>query len=199
QLATGTLMIRIHGDLHLGQVLIAQGDVHFIDFEGEPVRSLEERRALSFPWRDLAGLLRSFDYAVAAFDSQPGAGTGSSTAVAAEVEALAIPDTPGLAESRHDLVTRFCVAATQALMESYRAEVEVWELANGHGASLLPDDPIARRSLLDLALLEKAAYEICYEAAHRPDWMAVPVRGLSRVAQRLLQPREGGTDSGEET
>ena len=199
QLATGTLMIRIHGDLHLGQVLIAQGDVHFIDFEGEPVRSLEERRALSFPWRDLAGLLRSFDYAVAAFDSQPGAGTGSSTAVAAEVEALAIPDTPGLAESQHDLVTRFCVAATQALLESYRAEIEVWELANGHGASLLPDDPIARRSLLDLALLEKAAYEICYEAAHRPDWMAVPVRGLSRVAQRLLQPREGGSDSGEET
>src|SRR5690606_12935757 len=62
QVAVGTVSIRIHGDLHLGQVLIAQGDVHFIDFEGEPVRSLEQRRAKSLPWRDLAGMMRSFDY-----------------------------------------------------------------------------------------------------------------------------------------
>lgn len=199
QLAVGSLQIRIHGDLHLGQVLIAQGDVHFIDFEGEPVRSLEERRALSLPWRDLAGLLRSFDYAVSAFDSQPLAGAGSSTAVAAEVEILAVPDTPGLSERRHELVIRFCRAATEALLASYHAETEVWELANGRSAPLLPPDLRSRKVLLDLALLEKAAYEICYEAAHRPDWIAVPVRGLHRVAQRLLRGQEAPESPGEES
>lgn len=197
QLATGCLQIRIHGDLHLGQILIAQGDVYFIDFEGEPVRTLEERRARSFPWRDLAGLLRSFDYAVAAFDSQPDAGIGSSTAVAAEVEALAIPDTVDLSERRHELIKRFCRTATEALLDTYLAESELWDVDDVHGdhLSLLPRDPAIRATLLHIALLEKAAYEICYEAAHRPDWMAVPVRGLYRVAQRLLQAQGLGGDA----
>jgi len=186
--ATGTLLIRIHGDLHLGQILIAQGDVHFIDFEGEPVRTLDERRDRSFPWRDLAGLLRSFDYAVAAFDSHPQAGTGSSSAVTAEAEALAIPDTPDLAERRQELIARFCATATRAVLDSYLAEAEAWVEARSDSAPLSPPDPDARAVLLDLALLEKAAYEICYEAAHRPDWIGIPLRGLQRVAQRLLDP-----------
>lgn len=190
QAAIGTLQFRVHGDLHLGQILIAQGDVHFIDFEGEPVRGLQERRAKSFPWRDLAGLLRSFDYAVAVFDSQPEAGVGSSTALTAEAEALAIPDTVALADRRHELITRFCVTATQAVLESYEAEIGAWQQLYPDSAALLPPQPEGRRLLLDLALLEKAAYEIVYEAAHRPEWMPVPLRGLRRAAQRLLHPAE---------
>lgn len=190
QAAVGTVSIRIHGDLHLGQVLIAQGDVHFIDFEGEPVRSLEQRRAKSLPWRDLAGMMRSFDYAVAVFDSVPEAGTGSSTAITAEAEALAIPDTEDLAHRRHELIKRFCASATRAFLDSYEAELSDWAVAHPQSAPLVVEDSKARRTLLDLALIEKAAYEIVYEAAHRPDWMVVPLRGLHRAAGRLLHPVE---------
>ena len=184
------LLIRIHGDLHLGQILIAQGDVYFIDFEGEPVRPLEERRARSFPTRDLAGLLRSFDYAVAVFDSLPHAGTGSASAITAEAESLAIPDTADLANRRHELIKRFCATASEALLRGYETEIELWQEQSADGGQLMPSDPETRKHLLDLALLEKAAYEVCYEAAHRPDWMPVPLRGLLRVARRILDAQD---------
>jgi len=197
QAAEGALSIRIHGDLHLGQVLIAQGDVHFIDFEGEPVRSLQERRGKSLPWRDLAGMIRSFDYAAAVFDSLPEAGSGSSTAITAEAEALALPDTDDLAQRRHELIKRFCASATAAFFESYATEIAAWQQAHPDSAPLLPDDDSARRILLDLALVEKSAYEIVYEAGHRPDWMAVPMRGLHRATRRLLDPENKSHPAGQ--
>jgi len=149
--AVGRLRTRVHGDLHLGQVLVTGAEVMFIDFEGEPSRSLDERRARDLPLRDVAGMLRSFDYAAAAAWRQ----------------------LPEADEALHDeprlIFERFRDAAAAAFLRGYAA---------------IAGDPAG--PLLDLYLLEKAAYEVRYEAANRPDWIAIPRAGLDQVAQRIL-------------
>ncbi|HEY9280531.1 MAG TPA: maltose alpha-D-glucosyltransferase [Eoetvoesiella sp.] len=157
-MAAGAVSIRIHGDLHLGQVLIAQNDVYLIDFEGEPVRPLSERRRKSSPWRDVAGLLRSFDYAAAT----------SAQDVNRSVEEA--------------LLNQFKLSAGEAFLNAYRETArESAQPAEGSWNEEPRDT-----ALLELALLEKAAYEICYETAHRPDWTPIPLAGLTQLAQRLL-------------
>jgi maltose alpha-D-glucosyltransferase / alpha-amylase len=146
---------RVHGDYHLGQVLVAQDDLVIIDFEGEPSRSLEERQAKSSPLRDVAGMLRSFDYALA-------------TALDRRTEAGADPE-----RSAAHLDTWRATTAG-AFLDSWRATMGA--------AAVRPDDRAFEDALLELHLLRKCAYEVRYERAFRPDWIDVPLTGLLQIA-----------------
>jgi len=158
----GTLMTRIHGDFHLGQVLVASADAYIIDFEGEPARPLVERRGKASPLRDVAGLLRSIDYAAAtALDPK--------NVIASRVS-------PG---RRQRLITRLREGAGKAFLGGYRE-------ATGRASK-------KDSRLLDFFLIEKAAYEVNYEAANRPTWLAIPMGGLARIANRLLAPAPGAS------
>jgi maltose alpha-D-glucosyltransferase / alpha-amylase len=161
QSAEGALKTRVHGDFHLGQVLVVQGDAVIVDFEGEPARPLEERRAKGSPLRDVAGLLRSFDYAAA-------------VASATEASAAATAAPTG---RRTALIERWRGEAAGAFLAAYRAAAATAE------TPWVP--PGAEAPLTDLFLLEKAAYEIRYEAANRPAWLPVPLRGLAAIVDRL--------------
>ena len=154
----GTLYSRIHGDLHLGQILVAGSDVVFIDFEGEPSRPLDERRAKASPLRDVAGMLRSFDYAAANLKKH-----------------RLPPHGPFGTDMAERLCDVFRSLAQEAFLAAYRE-------VNG--------DVLAEPALLDLFILEKAAYELGYEAANRPTWLNVPLQGFASVAQRLLNRQE---------
>ncbi len=160
----GSLRTRVHGDFHLGQVLVVQSDAYLIDFEGEPARTMEQRRAKSSPIRDVAGLLRSFDYAAAA--ALPGR-------VAASPQASA---------RRAEILERFRADAAASFLAAYRAV-----LAEAPHQWVSPD---GEQAMLDLFLLEKAAYEVRYEAANRPTWIGIPIQGLHAIAARLVGVEE---------
>jgi maltose alpha-D-glucosyltransferase/alpha-amylase len=155
------LNIRHHGDFHLGQILIVKDDIFIIDFEGEPRRPLSERRRKAPAARDVAGLIRSIDY----------------SATAALERALKVaPDENGklgaaLAEWRERAATTF-LAAYREIMTNQR---------------LWPADPQAAERMLYFFLLEKAAYEIEYELAHRPEWLRVPLTGVLRILSQQTQ------------
>jgi maltose alpha-D-glucosyltransferase/alpha-amylase len=163
------LRIRVHGDFHLGQVLIAQNDVYLIDFEGEPARSLDERRMKRSPLVDVAGMLRSLSYASAA--AQP-------------VSENAPAQT---ADRKRMLFERFREEGQQSFLAGYREAI-------GHAVRPLVS-PAAEAALLDLFLVEKAAYEVRYEAANRPTWLGLPLRGLAFLAARLLGEASGDGES----
>ena len=150
--------IRHHGDFHLGQMLIARDDVFIIDFEGEPRRSIEDRRRKAPAARDVAGLIRSIDYSA----------TG-----ALERALKSAPDDEG--KIAHAL-EGWRVSAVAAFFAGYRrslTDLRLW-----------PQSPRAADRLLDFFLLEKAFYEIEYELAHRPDWLRVPLAGTWRILSR---------------
>ncbi|MBI5265395.1 MAG: maltose alpha-D-glucosyltransferase [Bradyrhizobium sp.] len=159
------LTIRHHGDFHLGQILIVKDDIFIIDFEGEPRRSLAERRRKAPAARDVAGLIRSIDYSVTA---------------ALDRAIKVAPDEHGrlataLAEWRE--------RSTAAFLNSYRETMT--------NKRLWPVDAHSANGLLDFFLLEKALYEVEYELAHRPDWLRVPLTGVLRT---LYEPASEGDE-----
>ena len=160
----GALRTRVHGDFHLGQVLVVGGDAFLIDFEGEPAKSMEQRRAHSSGLRDVAGMLRSFDYAAATASSRLHS------------------NSERVNERRETLIEQFRNRAGADFLAAYR---EVLEASDHRWAPRAAEQP-----LLDLFLLEKAAYEIRYEADNRPDWIGIPLGGLDQIMTRLLGAAE---------
>ena len=155
--ADGLMKTRYHGDLHFGQVLIAQKDYLFVDFEGEPGRPLAERRRKHCPLRDVAGMVRSADYCARTVLPRLGAG-----AVERQTSLL-------------DAAREWRRVVTAAFIEGYRQ-------TTAHIDSV-PRDPVALRDLLELFIIEKALYEVRYELDHRPDWLDVPIGGLLELAE----------------
>jgi maltose alpha-D-glucosyltransferase/alpha-amylase len=146
---------RFHGDFHLGQVLMAHNDWVFLDFEGEPTRRLEDRRSKNSALKDVAGMLRSFNYAAwAALFKQ------------AEYNPQALDRLTGYAAEWER-------ATVTAFMAGYRNTIE--------GCAVWPGDGETATALLDAFTLEKALYEICYEVANRPDWLGIPLQGALRL------------------
>jgi len=145
---------RVHGDFHLGQVLYAAGDFVFLDFEGEPARTLSERRRKRSPLRDVAAMLRSFDYAAA---------------TALRGEGVRAQDVPALAPW------------ARAWAEWVGGEwLSAW-LAESADAPFVPQDQHVLALMLDFYLFEKCIYEVHYELNNRPDWLAIPLAGLAQL------------------
>ena len=151
---TATVKIRVHGDYHLGQVLKTTDGFVIIDFEGEPARPLADRRRRQAALRDVAGMLRSLDYAAHAVGREAPEGER-----AARLAAL----------------TAWEDRARRAFLTGYRAAVT---------ASAEPLVPAEEPALLRACAafeLEKACYELRYELNNRPDWVAIPLAGITRI------------------
>jgi maltose alpha-D-glucosyltransferase/alpha-amylase len=146
--------IRIHGDYHLGQVLYTGKDFVILDFEGEPARALSERKLKRSSLRDVAGMMRSFQYAAYSALWQP---------------AMRTEDVPFL-ERWADLWYR---EMSSVFLQSY--------LKTTADAIFVPQNPDDLQVLLEAYLLDKAVYEIGYELNNRPDWVVIPIRGIKHI------------------
>ena len=166
------LRIRCHGDYHLGQVLYTGKDFVIIDFEGEPARPLSERRIKRSPLRDVAGMLRSFDYAVhAALQEQIDRGVFG-------------PEQAPILEQWGRL---WSLEASAAFLGGYLEALAAAE----REPALIPATEDEIRLLLDVFLLDKAIYELRYELDNRPGWARIPLHGILRLIG------DGGADRGD--
>ncbi len=152
--------IRCHGDYHLGQVLYTGKDFVIIDFEGEPARSLAERRRKRSPLQDVAGMVRSFHYAAHTVLAHHVAGR------------LTHEQSLPLVEPWAQFWYRW---ASSAFLKSY--------LRHAGDASFVPAVDEEREALLNAFLLEKSVYELGYELNNRPDWVHIPIRGIEDLLE----------------
>ena len=159
QVSDGGTRIRCHGDYHLGQILVAEGDIVILDFEGEPARPLEQRRAKCSPLRDVAGMLRSFSYA---------------TLTALNAATLTRPeDVERLAPWARFWETWVTTVFLRAYLSATR------------DADILPPNDAATDAILQAFVVDKALYELGYELNSRPDWVHIPLAGLQRLRSPL--------------
>ena len=159
--------IRIHGDYHLGQVLYTGRDFVIIDLEGEPARPIGERRLKYGAFRDVAGMIRSFHYAIYGKYLEY-----------AEVR-------PEDAEWLAKWIEPWFTYVTGVFMNGYMDTVD--------GVDFVPEDPEELRVILEVFILEKAVYEIGYEINNRPDWLKIPVNGIRFVLDRMAESSAGET------
>ena len=146
--------IRIHGDYHLGQVLFTGNDFYIIDFEGEPQRPLSQRRLKQLALRDVAGMVRSYHYAI--------------------VMALHQVAEAGIADETYAILDEWANAIHGWLSASFlRGYLETVD-----GSSIIPSESGQVRLLLDALVVEKAAYELGYEVNNRPSWVEIPLYGI---------------------
>ncbi len=154
--------IRIHGDYHLGQVLIQRGDYIILDFEGEPESSIRDRKVKHSPLKDVAGMLRSFHYAAYVALIFGPLAKNDQFAGASKVE---------LAEKWYNAI------ASVYLHQYFEAlDIDRFQLSNTDEASFL----------LQLHLLEKAVYELGYELNGRPDWVVIPLQGIHQILKKII-------------
>ena len=147
--------IRVHGDYHLGQVLVNERDFYIIDFEGEPESTIRDRKVKQPPLKDVAGMFRSFSYAIYAsiFNHQDEHQKSLETHF--EVAELLYDQMVGVF-----LHTYIDYVQSHNLNIGYRKEIEF---------------------LLNYSLLEKAIYELGYELNSRPGWAIIPLKGISSI------------------
>ncbi|MDP8247133.1 MAG: hypothetical protein P9M00_03275 [Candidatus Tritonobacter lacicola] len=150
----GVSKIRVHGDYHLGQVLKRDGTFFMLDFEGEPARPLAERKVRQCALKDVAGMLRSFDYAA--------------YAVLFELGAEKMGPLEEWGTAWRDLARR-------SFLDGY--------LSGTGTASFLPRSHKSLQKVLSVYELDKAIYELNYEMNNRPGWLKIPVRGLLGIMQ----------------
>ena len=153
-----TLKIRIHGDYHLGQVLFTGKDFVIIDFEGEPARPISERKIKRSVFRDISGMLRSFDYA--AFSALH------------QIEATLRPEDRAALEPWAD---RWSFYVGQHFIDSYFEKTK--------GSDIVPADAKQREHLMRGYLMNKAIYELNYELNNRPEWAGIPLRGILKILE----------------
>ncbi len=141
--------VRIHGDYHLGQVLKTKSNFIVIDFEGEPLKTLEQRRCKSSPFKDVAGMLRSFDYAILSINKKE--------------------------------QSRINKGLSNELYELLRNEFISAYLLGVKNKNFVFQENALNIQLIKFYEIQKAFYEIVYEANNRPSWLDIPVQVLERL------------------